>query len=83
MRRAHPGDDPRLLDWRAFARSDRHTIKRFEQESQLEAALVLDASGSMGWGEPKEKLAHAAGFLGATALLRYHEPRTDSFPTPP
>lgn len=68
-REYRPGDDPRLLDWRAFARSDRHTIKRFEQESQLEAVLLLDASGSMGWGAPREKLAHAAALLGATALL--------------
>ena len=31
-REYRPGDDLRLLDWRAYARSDRHTIKRFEQE---------------------------------------------------
>jgi uncharacterized protein (DUF58 family) len=72
-REYRPGDDPRLLDWRAFARSDRHTIKRFEQESQLEAVLLLDASGSMGWGAPRQKLAHAAALLGATALVLQQE----------
>lgn len=72
-REYRPGDDPRLLDWRAYARSDRHTIKRFEQESQLEAVLCLDASGSMGWGAPREKIQHAAALLGATALLLQQE----------
>ena len=27
-----PGDDPRYLDWRLFARSDRYYIKKFEDE---------------------------------------------------
>lgn len=74
-REYRPGDDPRLLDWRAFARSDRHTIKRFEQESQLAATLVLDASGSMDYasrfGGGKTKLEHAATLLAAVgAILR-------------
>ncbi len=45
-----PGDDLRLLDWRAYARSDRHQIKRFEQETHLRATLVFDRSGSMAYG---------------------------------
>lgn len=69
-----PGDDPRLLDWRAFARSDRHTIKRFEQESQLSATLIFDASGSMDYTPRfggQSKIAHAATLLAATsAILR-------------
>ena len=44
-----PGDDLRLLDWRAFARTDRHNVKRFEQETQLRALLLLDRSQSMNW----------------------------------
>lgn len=68
-REYRPGDDPRLLDWRAFARSDRHTIKRFEQESQLGATLVLDASGSMDFGAPKKKVEYAATLLAALASV--------------
>jgi uncharacterized protein (DUF58 family) len=44
-----PGDDPRYLDWRLFARSDRYYIKRFEDETNLRCTLVLDTSRSMGY----------------------------------
>lgn len=68
-REYRPGDDPRLLDWRAYARSDRHTIKRFEQETQLRATLVLDASASMAYGAPVTKGEHAATLLAALGLV--------------
>ena len=42
-----PGDDLRHVDWRAFARSDRYTVKRFEQEVHASVTLLLDASASM------------------------------------
>ncbi len=70
-REYRPGDDLRLLDWRAYARSDRHQIKRFEQETHLRATLVLDRSGSMayaGEGRPR-KAEHAATLLGALAFI--------------
>ncbi|MBI4579503.1 MAG: DUF58 domain-containing protein, partial [Planctomycetes bacterium] len=44
------GDEIRLVDWRAFARRDRYYIKQFQEETNLQAALVLDASGSMAFG---------------------------------
>jgi uncharacterized protein (DUF58 family) len=70
-----PGDDPRTLDWRAFARSDHHRVKRFEHEAQLRAILALDISGSMAYGGPgllQTKVGFAATLLGASAevLLR-------------
>ncbi|HEY6878196.1 MAG TPA: DUF58 domain-containing protein [Polyangiales bacterium] len=70
-----PGDDLRTLDWRAFARSDHHRVKRFEHEAQLRAILALDISGSMAYGGPRlleTKVGFAATLLGATAevLLR-------------
>ena len=34
-RQYSPGDDPRYLDWKLFARSDRYYIKRFEDETNL------------------------------------------------
>lgn len=70
-REYRPGDDLRLLDWRAYARSDRHQIKRFEQETQLRATLVLDRSGSMAYaGEGRRtKAEHAATLLGALAFI--------------
>lgn len=44
-----PGDDPRYLDWRLFARTDRYYVKRFEDETNLRCHLVLDSSRSMGY----------------------------------
>lgn len=44
------GDDPRHLDWRLFARSDRYYIKRFEDETNLRCLLLLDTSRSMNFG---------------------------------
>jgi uncharacterized protein (DUF58 family) len=37
------------LDWRAFARSDRHYIREYEQETNLRATLLVDVSGSMSY----------------------------------
>ena len=44
-----PGDELRHLDWRAFARSDRFYIKEYEQETNLQATLAVDLSGSMAY----------------------------------
>ena len=43
-----PGDDPRQVDWKLFARSDRYYVREADRESPLVAWVVLDASGSMG-----------------------------------
>jgi uncharacterized protein (DUF58 family) len=45
-----PGDDPRYLDWKLLARSDRFYVKRFEDETNLRCLLLLDASRSMDFG---------------------------------
>lgn len=45
-----PGDDLRRLDWRAFGRTDRHYVKEFEADTNLRCYLILDVSGSMGFG---------------------------------
>jgi uncharacterized protein (DUF58 family) len=44
-----PGDDPRYLDWKLYARSDRYYLKRFEDETNLRCYLVVDTSRSMGY----------------------------------
>ena len=38
-----PGDELRHLDWKALARFDKYYIKRYEHETNLRAALVVDA----------------------------------------
>jgi uncharacterized protein (DUF58 family) len=45
-----PGDDPRYLDWKLFARTDRYSIKRFEDETNLLCYLLVDMSRSMSYG---------------------------------
>src|SRR6266511_4337266 len=48
-----PGDDIRRIDWKAYGKFDKYYVKRFEQETNLRAYLVVDASGSMGYrGRP-------------------------------
>lgn len=44
------GDDPKHIDWRVLARSDRYYVKRFEDETNLRVYVVLDRSNSMGYG---------------------------------
>ena len=45
-----PGDDPRYLDWRLVARTDRYFIKKFEDETNLRCHLLVDSSQSMTFG---------------------------------
>ncbi len=42
-----PGDPPSRIDWAVYARSDRHMIRRFENETNVRAWVLVDASESM------------------------------------
>lgn len=64
-----PGDEIRLIDWRVYGRSDRHYIKKFELETNLQAWLVLDTSGSMGWSLSTITKLHYAR-MAAAALIQ-------------
>lgn len=44
------GDDYRRIDWQVYARSDRYVIRQFEEETNLQAHIALDTSGSMKFG---------------------------------
>jgi uncharacterized protein (DUF58 family) len=63
------GDDPRHVDWRVFARSDRTYIKKFEDETNLRCHLVLDRSRSMEWGSIGYPKSRFAATLAATFAL--------------
>jgi len=56
-----PGDDPRRLDWTAWAKTDRLYIKTYQAETNLAAYLLVDTSRSMGY----------AGATGAMTKLEY------------
>lgn len=60
-----PGDDPRHLDWKAYARFDRYTIKKYENETNLRTYLLLDASASMAYGEGEANKLQFARVLAA------------------
>src|SRR5205807_8467711 len=64
-----PGDDLRFIDWNTYARLDRLFLKMFLEEEDLHFYALLDASPSMGFGDPTKlhcakQLAAALGFIG-------------------
>src|SRR3984885_13169348 len=70
-----PGDEIRHIDWKAYGKLDRYYVKRFEQETNLDAYLVVDGSSSMGFGETDTKYV-AASVLAtslATVLTRQQD----------
>jgi uncharacterized protein (DUF58 family) len=65
-----PGDDLSTMDWKVYARTDRHYIKKYEEETNLDCHVLLDVSGSMAYGsrgitkhEYSQCLAAALGYL--------------------
>src|SRR3984893_1058642 len=45
-----PGDDIWSIDWKVSAKTDRHYLKKFEEETNLDCHLMIDVSASMGYG---------------------------------
>jgi len=73
-----PGDDLATLDWKVFARSDKHFVKKYEEETNLTCHLLLDVSGSMGYASGEvTKLQYASYLTGALAYLMHRQ--RDSF----
>jgi len=75
-----PGDDIRHIDWKVLARTDRYYVKQYEEETNLRATFVVDASESMHYagessgrrGEGREGLSkyhYAATVAASLALL--------------
>lgn len=48
-RQYRPGDEIRHLDWKVFARSEKHYIKQYEEETNLRSMLIVDSSASMNY----------------------------------
>jgi uncharacterized protein (DUF58 family) len=65
-----PGDDLATLDWKVYARTDRHFVKKYEEETNLECHILLDVSRSMGYGSgPVTKLQYGSFLAAALAYL--------------
>jgi uncharacterized protein (DUF58 family) len=64
-----PGDAPNLIDWSVYAKTDRYMIRRFQDETNLRAMVLVDASASLDFKKsgPTTKFEYAcslaAGFL--------------------
>jgi uncharacterized protein (DUF58 family) len=69
-RQYYPGDEIRRIDWRAHGKTDRYYVKEFEEETNLRAILVVDASGSMSY-RGKQKLSKFEYAQHVAASLAY------------
>lgn len=70
-----PGDDPRTIDWMAYARTRQAVVKRYAAEEGAHVSLLLDCSGSMSIGTPSkfevvQQLAAGIGYLGLVSGAR-------------
>ncbi len=64
------GDDLATLDWKIYARTDRHVVKKFEEETNVECHILLDVSRSMGYGSHAvTKIEYGSYLAGALAYL--------------
>lgn len=65
-----PGDEIRHIDWKAYGKFDRYFIKEYEEETNLRAAILLDASASMGYAsEGVSKYDYACYIAASLAHL--------------
>jgi uncharacterized protein (DUF58 family) len=65
-----PGDPLKNVDWKVYAKTDRFFIKEYEEETNLKAYLLLDTSGSMGYGSSNvNKLEYSCYLSAALSYL--------------
>jgi len=70
-----PGDDLSTLDWKVYARSDRHYVKKYEEETNLECHLLLDVSASMAYrgAAPMSKMEYGSVLAASLAFLMHRQ----------
>src|SRR5437667_45027 len=77
-----PGDEPRYLDWKILARSDRLFVKQFEEETNLRAMLLVDAGRRMAWRGAPTRLTkrayadRAEAELSGPPEVRFRDPES-------
>src|SRR5947207_2247782 len=73
-RQYYPGDEIRHIDWRAYCKTDRYYIKEYDEEPNLKAYLLVDASGSMAYrGAHPSKFEYAQYIAASLAYLMLHQ----------
>src|SRR5918993_2410449 len=70
-----PGDDLNTLDWKVYARTDRHYVKKFEEETNLNCHLLLDVSASMAYGSHGVTKLQYGSMLAASLAYLMHRQR--------
>src|SRR3954470_13748996 len=76
VRPYQPGDDVRTIDWNVTARMGSPFVKQYVEERDLTVFIVVDVSGSLGFGSRailKRDLAAELSALLAFAALRNHD----------
>ncbi len=69
-----PGDDPRTLDWKILARTNKYHVKLFEDETNLRAHILLDCSRSMAFKSGGvSKLEYGSYLAAALCYLMLHQ----------
>lgn len=72
------GDEPKRIDWRVLARTNRLMVRQYDQETNLRATLLIDSSASMSYLNSKaskstdrisDKLTHAKRLAAALAWI--------------
>src|SRR5262249_31253221 len=64
------GDEIKHIDWKAYGKFDKYYVKRFEEETELRAYLLIDTSASMGYrGSGVAKLEYARTLAASLAYL--------------
>ena len=65
------GDDPALIDYAAWARTDKYYIRKFQAETNLACYLLVDQSASMDYasGEAMTKLEYSVCLAAALGYL--------------
>src|SRR3954466_2025516 len=60
-----PGDDIRRIDWRLFARTDKHFVKQFEADTNANVLMLLDVSKSMDYSSGRLSKLDYGRFIAA------------------
>jgi uncharacterized protein (DUF58 family) len=68
-----PGDEPKRIDWKVYGRRDRYYIKEYQEETNLRAYILLDTSGSMGYGRTVSKLEYTKYLSASLAYLLFKQ----------
>lgn len=73
-RHYQPGDDPKRIDWKLYARTQKHLVRESATESNFHIRLVLDLSGSMNYIEKGiSRLDYSKILLASLAYLGYRQ----------